>query len=72
MTRRVLQIQSSSASLDQILCGLKNQMLMLLSSTIKYFSYPERVYPGPSLIEFCLKGNNKSKSVSKMVVQSRS
>ena len=28
--------------------------------------------PGQSLIQFCLKGNNKSKSVSKKVVQCRS
>ena len=29
-------------------------------------------YPGPNLIQFRLKGNNKSKSISKMVVQCRS
>ena len=45
--------------------GVKNQMLMLLSSTIKYFFVSRKSYPGPSLIQFRL---NKSKSVSKMVI----
>ena len=32
----------------------------------------EPCYPGPTLLQFCLKGNNKYISVSKMVVQCRS
>ena len=48
--------------------GVKNQMLMLLSSTIKYFFVSRKSYPGPSLIQFRL---NKSKSVSKMVIPSQ-
>ena len=73
MSRGIVQIQSSSTSLSQILRGVKKQMLILLSSTVKYFSYPERVInPVPSLIQFRLKGNNTSISVSKMVVQCRS
>ena len=43
MSRGIAQKQLSSTSEDQILCGVKNQMLMLLSSTVKYFLYPERV-----------------------------
>ena len=43
ISRGVVQIQSSSTSLGQIWCGVKNQTLMLLSSTVKYFLYPERV-----------------------------
>ena len=42
MSKRIGQVHSSSTSLDQILCGVENQMLMLLISTVKYFSYPER------------------------------
>ena len=40
-------------------------MLMLLSSKSKVFFVSEKSYPGPNLIQFHLKGNNKSKSVSK-------
>ena len=47
-------------------------MLMLLSSKSKVFFESRKSYPGPSLIQFSLKGNNKSKSVSNRVVQCRS
>ena len=36
------------------------------------FLIPRKNYPGPSLIQFRLKGNDISKSVSKMVVRCRS
>ena len=44
-------------------------MLMLLSSKSKVFFVSEKSYPGPNLIQFHLKGNNKSKLVSERVVQ---
>ena len=76
MSRGIVQTQSSSTFLGQILRGVKNQMLMLLSSTVnKYqvasstFFVSRKSYLGPNLIQFRLKGNNKSISVSKMVVQ---
>ena len=72
MSKGIVQIQSSSISPGQILRSVKIQMLMLLSNKNKCFSYPEKSYPGPSLKVFCLKGNNKSKSVSKRAVQGRS
>ena len=43
---------------------------MLLSNTVFFVS--RKSYPDSNLIQFCSKGNNKSKSVSKMVLQSRS
>ena len=46
MSRRIVQIvqiQPSSISVGQVLRGVKNQMLMLLSIKIKYFSYPEKL-----------------------------
>ena len=43
MSRGIVQIQSSSASLGQIICGVINQMLMMLSITVKFFWYPETV-----------------------------
>ena len=43
MSRGIVQIQSSSTYLGEILFGVKNQMLILLSSTVKYFPCPERV-----------------------------
>ena len=52
MSKRIVRIQSRSISLGQILCGVENQMLMLLSGKVKYFLYLGRVilvhvYPGP-------------------------
>ena len=41
MSREIVQVQSTSTSLGQILYGLENQML--LSSVVKYFFYPEEV-----------------------------
>ena len=46
MSRAIVQVQSSSISLGQIFCGVKNQKLMFLSSTVKYFWYPEIVIQG--------------------------
>ena len=43
VARGIVQIQSRSTSLGQILCGVKKQMLILLSSMVKYFLSPERV-----------------------------
>ena len=43
MSRGMVQTQPSPPSVDHILCNVKNQMLMLLSSTTKCFLYPERV-----------------------------
>ena len=43
MFRGIVQIKPPSTSVGQILRGLKNQMLMWLSSIIKCFSYPEKV-----------------------------
>ena len=54
-----------------MLCGVENQMLILLSSKSKIFFVSRKSYPGPSLIQFRFKGNNKSKSVSKRVAQCR-
>ena len=71
ISKRIVQIQSSLIYQGQILCGVKNQKLMLSSSKVKHF-HISKSYPGSSLIQFCLKGNNKSKSVSKKVVQCRS
>ena len=67
MSRGIVQIQSISTSLNQILCGLINQML--ISNTVKVFFSSTESYPG--LMQFRLKGNNKSKSVSKIVFQCR-
>ena len=64
-------MQPSLISLGQILCGVKNQMLMLLSSKSYVFFAFRKSYPDTSLIQFHLKGNNKSKSVSERVVQCR-
>ena len=43
MSRGMVQTQPSPTSVDHILCNVKNQILMLLSSTTKCFLYPERV-----------------------------
>ena len=75
MSKRIVQIQSRSTSLGQILCGLKNQMLMLLSSTVKYiFRIQKQLsWSKSNQIPFiCISINNKSKSVCKIVVQCRS
>ena len=69
ISKRIVQIQSSSISLDQILCGVENQIIMLLSSKIEVFSVSRKSYPGSSLVQFRLKGNNKCKWVSKRVTQ---
>ena len=47
-------------------------MLILLSSKNKVFFVSRKSYPGPSLIQFRLKGDDESKSVSKRVDQCRS
>ena len=72
MSKRIVQIHSSSISLDQILCGVESQKLISLRSKRKVFFVSRKSYPGPSLIQFRLKGNNKSKSVSKRVAQCHS
>ena len=48
--------------------GYVVMLFNLVSSNARYIFYPER---GVSLIHFHLKGNNESKSVSKMIVQCR-
>ena len=40
----------------------------VVSSRVRYFSDPLKSYPGPGLIQFHLKGNNISKSLTKWVV----
>ena len=37
--------------------------------SVKWRDLIAKSYPGPSIIQFRLKGNNKSKSVSKRVAQ---
>ena len=54
---------------DNALC-VKNQMLILFVATLGIF-VSRKSYSGASLIQFHLKGNNESKSVSKRVVQCR-
>ena len=61
MSKRIVQMQLSSTSLGQILCDLKNQMLILLSRKSKIFFVSRKSYPGPNLIQFRLKDNYKSK-----------
>ena len=51
ISKRIVQIQSSLISLDQILCSVENQILMLLSSINKVFLVSRKSYPGPSLIQ---------------------
>ena len=70
MPKRIVQIQPSSISFSKILCGVKNQMLMLLSSKIKYFRN-QKVLSRSESDPVTFKGNNKSKSVSKRVAQCR-
>ena len=72
VSKRTAQISSSSISLGQILCVVKNQILTLLSSKSWLFFVFRKSYPDPSLIEFHSKGNDKSKSVSKRLVQCHS
>ena len=72
VSKRTAQISSSSVSLGQILCGVKNQILTLLSSKSWLFFVFRKSCPDPGLIEFRSKGNYKSKSVSKRVVQCHS
>ena len=69
MSKGIVQIKSISIFLVQILCGVKNQMLKLLSSNSQVFFVSRKSYSDPSLIQLCLKGNDKSKLVSKRVVQ---
>ena len=43
MSKRIAEVQLSPFSLGQMLWGVENQMLMLLSGKLNYFSYPARI-----------------------------
>ena len=58
-----LVIQSSSIFLGQTMYGWQNQMLMLFAAKLGIF-LSNKIYPGPRLIQFRLKGSNKSKFLS--------
>ena len=57
-----LVIQSSSIFLGQTMYGWQNQMLMFAAKLEIFVS--KKIYPGPRLIQFRLKGSNKSKFLS--------